>query len=404
MSSVLTLLKAPWMFTLEVFSTRSAALKIIRRYLLRIAAKILRRYLIHKLEVALGDCKTTQEFEQICVALDLLSGHKRWKEEHKSQLYDHERIEARLDNMRSLRKGNDIDGLLHCLRQDLKKNLGGICDPSLYKVSYIGTKKLIEDYHNEVIRCIQFIYYFDSSKLNLNKKFKFFSETKHSYGNTALFLSGGASFGKYHLGVVKALYENDLLPRIIVGSSVGSIIATMVASMKYNQLWEVFSASSNFNFDRPLFDHKTTEALEFVKLLMLGKPISGHEKMKSTVQSFCGDMTFAEIYEANGWNLNITVTFDGFQDVNGRRQSELKLLNYLTAPNVVIWSAVCASCSMPGLLPAVDLMQKDKDGKIKRYYTLRNSNRIQFVDGSLAADIPTERVAELFNINTYIVS
>jgi hypothetical protein len=59
---------------------------------------------------------------------------------------------------------------------------------------------------------------------------------------------------------------------------------------------------------------------------------------------------------------------------------------------------------MPGLLPAVDLMQKDKDGKIKRYYTLRNSNRIQFVDGSLAADIPTERVAELFNINTYIVS
>lgn len=59
---------------------------------------------------------------------------------------------------------------------------------------------------------------------------------------------------------------------------------------------------------------------------------------------------------------------------------------------------------MPGLLPAVDLMQKDKDGSIKHYYTLNHSNRIQFVDGSLAADIPTERISELFNINTYIVS
>ena len=61
--------------------------------------------------------------------------------------------------------------------------------------------------------------------MSLECKFKFFAETKHSYGNTALFFSGGASFGRFHYGVIKALYENDLLPRVMVGSSAGSIVA-----------------------------------------------------------------------------------------------------------------------------------------------------------------------------------
>ena len=110
----------------------------------------------------------------------------------------------------------------------------------MYKVCYTGTKQLIEEYHNEIIKCIQFIYYYDNTKLSLEKKFKFFAETKHSYGNTALFLSGGASFGKYHLGIIKALYENDLLPNIIVGSSAGSIVCCMIASLKYSEVWKFF--------------------------------------------------------------------------------------------------------------------------------------------------------------------
>jgi len=34
------------------------------------------------------------------------------------------------------------------------KGIGGISDPRLYNKSLVGTKKLVEDYHNEVIRCI----------------------------------------------------------------------------------------------------------------------------------------------------------------------------------------------------------------------------------------------------------
>lgn len=44
-------------------------------------------------------------------------------------------------------------------------------------------------------------------------------------------LSGGATFGKYHFGVIKALHEQDLLPKIICGSSAGAISASALACL-----------------------------------------------------------------------------------------------------------------------------------------------------------------------------
>jgi len=49
-------------------------------------------------------------------------------------------------------------------------------------------------------------------------------------------LSGGASMAVYHLGVIKALYEQDLLPRIISGSSAGSIVAAIICTRPYEQI------------------------------------------------------------------------------------------------------------------------------------------------------------------------
>lgn len=64
----------------------------------------------------------------------------------------------------------------------------------------------------------------------------FFAETRHSFGHTALLLSGGATFGKFHFGVLKALYEYDLLPRTICGASVGSVVAAAFCSRSYEEI------------------------------------------------------------------------------------------------------------------------------------------------------------------------
>ena len=64
----------------------------------------------------------------------------------------------------------------------------------------------------------------------------FFAETSQSFGHTALLLSGGANFGKFHFGVIKALYECDLFPRTVCGASVGSIIAATICCKPYEEL------------------------------------------------------------------------------------------------------------------------------------------------------------------------
>jgi len=83
-------------------------------------------------------------------------------------------------------------------------------------------------------------------------------------------------------------------------------------------------------------------------------------------------------------------------------KDDSRLLNYLTAPNVLIWSAIVASCSIPGFFDPADLMMKGENGEVINYYPSSRGNN--FIDGSMAGDLPMKRISELFNINTFIVS
>jgi hypothetical protein len=166
----------------------------------------------------------------------VLENRNEWKQTSESKLYDYQLIEKRFQLMRTLRKQNNIRALAQCLRQSLVKNIGNTSHMNLYNKCYSGTKKLIEAYHNEVIKSIRAIYFCKSSKLSLTQKVKFFSETRQSYGYTALMLSGGATLGKYHFGLLKVLYENDLLPRTLCGSSIGSLVSAAICSRSYEQV------------------------------------------------------------------------------------------------------------------------------------------------------------------------
>jgi predicted acylesterase/phospholipase RssA len=53
---------------------------------------------------------------------------------------------------------------------------------------------------------------------------------RHAIGRTALLLSGGAVFGFYHVGVIMALSEAKLIPKIMAGSSAGSMISSFYAT------------------------------------------------------------------------------------------------------------------------------------------------------------------------------
>lgn len=126
------------------------------------------------------------------------------------------------------------------LRSSLIRNIGGIGNVKLYTKSKIGTKKLIEDYVNSVVKALEYICENEFDDFPPEEKFEFFYETRQAFGRSALCLSGGATLGMYHLGVIKVLFEHNLLPRVISGSSVGSIIASVLGLLIL-----IFSCMSN---------------------------------------------------------------------------------------------------------------------------------------------------------------
>lgn len=72
----------------------------------------------------------------------------------------------------------------------------------------------------------------------------------------------------------------------------------------------------------------------------------------------------------------------------------------MSAPNVIIWSAVCCSCGIPYIYGPSDLLFKNEEGAIVKYL---DKNK-KFVDGSIGADLPMHRLSEFFNVNSFIVS
>jgi len=64
-----------------------------------------------------------------------------------------------------------------------------------------------------------------------------------------------------------------------------------------------------------------------------------------------------------------------------------------------------ASCAIPGVFPSQELIVKSpEDGSLRPYYMSKLKGNFKFIDGSVACDLPMNRMAELFNINTFIVS
>ena len=96
--------------------------------------------------------------------------------------------------------------------------------------------------------------YLDSSApISLDQAILFFRDTRQAFGRSALLLSGGASFGLFHTGVLKVLFENNLIPRVVSGSSVGSIVAAVVCLASRDELKQLVESPERLQisvFDR----------------------------------------------------------------------------------------------------------------------------------------------------------
>ena len=78
------------------------------------------------------------------------------------------------------------------------------------------------------------------------------------------------------------------------------------------------------------------------------------------LRKLLADITFLEAHERTNRFLNVTVTA---ADTN----EPPRMLNFMTAPNVLVWSAVACSSAFPGLFPAQELLARDRDGRFVKY-------------------------------------
>ncbi|EEB07799.1 triacylglycerol lipase [Schizosaccharomyces japonicus yFS275] len=339
-----------------------------------------------RLRKRLNKSTSYEEWKTNAIALDKYLGHDEWFDDPKFAYYDYTLVGTVLSNIRKHRKEKNWEALKSTLDVCVRSNFAGLDSPMLYSQTYYGTKKLVDEFYTEVTECLQLLLtenVFD--EYESRRVFQYFAR---NFGRTALCLSGGASFSFYHLGVVRALLDENLLPSVITGTSGGGLVAALLCTRTNEELKEIIVPQMASHFESQMGNFMDT----IVRYVKTGARFSEVAWARTCMWFTRGSMTFAEAYERTGRILNITV-------VPSDVHSPPKIINYLTAPNTIIWSAVIASCAVPGILRPVPLMTRSVDGKLIPY---NFGNRWR--DGSLRTDIPLAELRTQFNVHYSIVS
>lgn len=338
---------------------------------------------IKALERDMDHALTYAEWHEAGLEHDRLSGAEDWKADDRSTGYDYELIRLRLAEIRNARERHDVNRLVFHLHEGLHGNLGNIANPALYNMSRVGTKHLIEAYLDEVTSALTYLCDSDFIEFGFREKLDFFKTTGGAYGRSALMLSGGAALGLFHMGVLKALQEEKLMPSVISGSSAGSIMAGVVGSHSDEELVDILKPENLY-----------LNAFKYVGFrgVFKGKPVLDGAHLEACLEENIPDMTFEEAFNKTGRSINVTVSpYDRHQDS--------RLLNARTSPNVLIRKAVLASCAVPAVFPPVTLWAKNINGEKVPYIPTR-----KWVDGSIKDDLPIRRLQRLYGVNHSIVS
>ncbi|MCB9594572.1 MAG: DUF3336 domain-containing protein [Sandaracinaceae bacterium] len=313
---------------------------------------------------------------------DALSGAEAWRADDASPHYDAAGLRESLATLRAARESGEGLRLATLLTEDLYRHLNDLSTPDLYERALTGTKHLVERYLEEAEASLRWLAAWP--ELGRPQKLQRFELAYKVFGRSALLLSGGATWGFHHLGVVKALLDRGLLPHIISGSSTGAMVAAGICARSDDELRGLFADPRQMRLDGlvPVGASKSVKSGAWLD----------PEKLYEVLLHNCGGWTFAEAFARSGRALNISVS-------PTRHRQKPRLLTHLTAPDVLIARAALASSALPGLFPPVVLHKRGHDGGVADYVPSE-----RWVDGSLWGDLPKQRLSRLHNVNHFIVS
>ena len=378
-----------------------------------------------RIEQCMAEANTYPEWKRYAEELDALDGLDKWRLNEESALYDLKILRKRMTDIRSMMNGEDIFHMMFRLRGSLARDQFGMQEVGLFTRASAGTKVIVEEYHQLITSALNYICDHHDDEVPTDAKLAFFNETRHSYGRTALLLSGGASLGMYHFGVLKTLHNQNLLPRVISGASAGALCAAVIGVKNDKQVADLLNITEPQEYERSMrFDFfgmkkRETSQLQYLlpqSLRWLGDALISYfidndsplrldtDHLKHVTIANVGLMTFQEAFDHTGRILNITVA-------PRNKYDPPRLLNYLTAPHICIWSAAVASCAIPGVFDSIPLMTKEPSGEFHPENEWTRTGQVAeeieeacYSDGSIERDLPMQQISELFNVNHFIVS
>ncbi|RDB22700.1 hypothetical protein Hypma_010146 [Hypsizygus marmoreus] len=334
----------------------------------------------------LRSARTYEEWKAAAVTLDEYLKFDEWKKVDEDPFYDWRLVKKVRRSLRTLRDKKDARGCLGVLETCIRTNFAGVESSRLYSETFLGTKDLIESYFNELEKALEFIR--ETPDLSIDEKKRFFKSANTNLGISALCLSGGASFGYYHVGVVRAFLDAGLLPRVVAGTSAGGLIAALVCTRTDEELKLLLVPQ----LATRITACEETYNIWLSRLWKTGARFDSILWAQKCTFFTRGSMTFKEAYMRTGRILNISV-------IPADRHSPTKLLNYMTAPDTLIWTALLGSAAVPGILNPVVLMHKLRDGTVVPW-----NWGSRFKDGSLRVDIPLQALNLYFNVTHPVVS
>lgn len=325
--------------------------------------------------------------------LDELEGLPDWREAPEPN-FPLDLVEARIRMLMETRKEGNPQELLKVLRADIHRSTYGITNAKLYPYR-TATKTWISTYVNLMQHLIRVVG--TDEAVAPTARYRAVKDMQLAYGTSALLLNGGVALGAYHLGVVRGLFEAKLLPNVIFGCNTGALVAACLCCFE-----DILSVIDGDAVDFAAFAKRGSSGSLKRKWNRLK-----HEGTLMDVQVLLqfakdnlGDITFAEAFKKTGRVLNISV--DQYMGKEQKGAVGSWLLNYLTTPNVLVYTAAVASCATAYVYGSTPLLAKSISGKIVLFDppALRFSDRL----ASFHINDAVERLREQFNVRLTIVS
>jgi len=332
---------------------------------------------------AMGAAGSYGEGKAAARAYDTARGLDEWRRIDRTHRYDYVLLRRRLDELRRLRAASDDHGLLYTLEEGIHGNFGGMGRASLYEKTAFGTKDLVVDYVDALVDALGHVAKPETSCLPAAKKVDFFRRVSRCFGNSALMLSGSGTLFFFHVGVLRALAKEGLIPRTISGASGGALVAAAAGTHRPDQLLDVLSTDHFRSLMRPPRGVRTP--YWSFRGMVLGRGTG-------LLSSLIPDVTFEEAAARSGLATNVSIAPVEVHQSSG-------LLSAITSPHVYVREGVAASCALPAVFPPVALAARNRAGERQPYLPER-----RWVDGSASEDLPTKRITRLYGVNHFIVS